>query len=384
MPDCPVCGGSSFSILVAAKQLAEECRIREQFVRERLARPASHDELKDLTDFFHQEEADILVCDTCSLLIRSEHETPPAEDYSQDEYNPQVMERLYPQYVDAFRRKENPYRSLLKPGARVLEIGSHYGAFLQTAKEWGWCAEGVDIGYDTSRFAQSKGFTVHTCDLADCRFSGGTFDGVFIWNCFEQIEDPKPILREARRILEPNGLLTIRTPTGLFYETCEKLLNDGDLRAGAAEFLVDAMGYNNLLGFPYLYGHSAATLERLIEPFGFRRGGMLNSELLTLPLPENPHWVEEEERLISSEIRMLARSVLANSNGTLAGPWSKYGFTRRPQPIYPETWQLRPSAGETSAKGQRILLAGVFWAGRWPLSWHFISRLLHRSFCCGG
>ncbi len=86
------------------------------------------------------------------------------------------------------------------------------------------------------------------------------------------------------------------------------------------------MGYNNLLGFPYLYGHSRSTLERLIEPFGFRPEGMLNSELLTLPLPENPDWVEREERAINAEIRLLARSVLANHDGALTGPWIEVWF----------------------------------------------------------
>ncbi len=43
------------------------------------------------------------------------------------------------------------------------------------------------------------------------------------------------------------------------------------------------MGYNDLLGFPYLYGYSAETLRRLVQPFGFSCGGMLNSEMITAP-----------------------------------------------------------------------------------------------------
>ena len=54
--------------------------------------------------------------------------------------------------------------------------------------------------------------------------------------------------------------------------------------------------------------------------------GFLNSELITLPLPEDPEWVQREEQLISTEIRLLAGSILANSNGTLAGPWIEVWF----------------------------------------------------------
>ena len=103
-------------------------------------------------------------------------------------------------------------------------------------------------------------------------------------------------------------------------------LRTADSPRGASEFLTEAMGYNNLLGFPYLYGHSVATLERLMGQFGFRSEGMLNSELLTLPLPENPDWVEAEGRAISNEVRMLARSVLANRQGVLTGPWIEVWF----------------------------------------------------------
>jgi SAM-dependent methyltransferase len=323
---CPVCNGEIFSTLASSAELEEECRLRERFIKERLARPASKPELKDLTDFFHQAKAEILECTECALLYRRELESPPADAYSEDEYDLTVMEHLYPGYLDAFRAKETPYHALLPPGARVLEVGSHYGAFLQTAQEWGWRAEGVDIGKDTARFARGKGFTVHGGEVAQCGFPDASFEAVFIWNCFEQIENPKPLLAECRRILKPDGVLTVRTPNGLFYSMCKALLRRADLQPGASDFLIEAMGYNNLLGFPYLYGHSRATLERLIEPFGFRCDGLLNSELLILPLPENPAWVDREERLISKEIRMLAKSVLTSAKGVLAGPWIEIWF----------------------------------------------------------
>ncbi|MFL6351265.1 MAG: class I SAM-dependent methyltransferase [Bryobacteraceae bacterium] len=313
-------------MLVPSSRIDAECRDRDGFVHARLARPASRNELKDLTDFFHQGAADILTCAECKLLLRDEHEPRAAETYSEDEYDPSVMERLYPRYLEAFRAKEKPYRALLPTGAQVLEIGSHYGAFLETAQEWDWRAEGIDIGKDTSRFARSKGFTVHSKEIGESGFGESSFDGIFIWNCFEQIADPKPTLAECRRILKPHGLLTLRTPNGLFYALCETLLAEGVLQSGAAGFLLQAMGYNNLLGFPYLYGYSAATLDRLVKQFGFRCEGMLNSELITLPLPQNPDWVDREERAINDEVRMLAHSVLANREGTLAGPWIEIWF----------------------------------------------------------
>jgi len=313
---------------MTAAALDGEAEVRRQFISERTTRSLSGAESKDLTDFFHNERADLLECGNCGLLQRSEQQQPAAQSYSEDEYDADAVEKIYPKYVRAFAAKEKPYRDLLPVGADVVELGSHYGAFLEIAAKWGWNAAGVDIGKDSSRFARSHGFDVRSCELRNCGFAAGSLDGLFIWNCFDQIDKPRPVLEEARRILKPNGLLVVRTPNGLFYARCQKLLRGAGLTPAASRFLVEAMAYNNLLGFPYKYGYSGATLGRLIEPFGFRCEGTLNSELITLPLPEDPDWVVQEEQSIQEGVQLLARSVLRNQEGELAGPWIELWFRR--------------------------------------------------------
>jgi len=66
-----------------------------------------------------------------------------------------------------------------------------------------------------------------------------------------------------------------------------------------------------------------------VQPFGFQLDGTLDSELIKLPLPENPEWVEKEEHRINAEMRMLSRSVLANHNDVLTGPWIEAWFRSR-------------------------------------------------------
>jgi 2-polyprenyl-3-methyl-5-hydroxy-6-metoxy-1,4-benzoquinol methylase len=288
----------------------------------------SEAEAKDLTDFFHSETAEIHECQTCTLLVRRECEPPPLETYSKDEYDWDVIEREYGEYVAAFRRKESTYRGLLAPAARIVEVGSHYGAFLQVAAEWGWRVDGIDVGKDTSAFAVSKGFTVHNLELQDAGFASKSLDGIFIWNCFEQIDNPATVLQAAQRLLKPGGLLVVRTPNGLFYSLCQKLLREDLLSGESAQFLLDAMGFNNLLGFPYLYGHNRATLERLIAPYGFSTAGALNSELLTLPVPDKSPSVQEEERAINAKMRMVANSIIHDDAGLQIGPWLEVWFRR--------------------------------------------------------
>ena len=97
-------------MLVSSESVAEECRSRERFVKQRLSRPASSGELKDLTEFFHQEKAEILACSGCSLLMGRELEPRADQTYSEEDYSPEAMEHLFPQYVRRSAKSGSPTR----------------------------------------------------------------------------------------------------------------------------------------------------------------------------------------------------------------------------------------------------------------------------------
>jgi ubiquinone/menaquinone biosynthesis C-methylase UbiE len=106
---------------------------------------------------------------------------------------------------------------------------------------------------------------------------------VFIWNCFDQIENPQSAFRECRRVLKRHGLLTVRTPDGEFYALCEKLLNAPELTAESEQFVLRTV-------------------------------------------PEEPAWVEQEEKRISTELGFLENSVFVHGGGTSIGPWVEAWF----------------------------------------------------------
>jgi hypothetical protein len=138
---CPSCGREDLEILVPCETVAREMQLRSRFYRERIDGRVDRAMQKDLMDVAHLAEAEIAICRDCEILVRRERESPKFET---DHYEPFAMERM------------------LK-GARVLEIGSYLGGFLHVATEWGWNAVGV----------------------------------VFIWNTFEQLDNPKRILVPA-------------------------------------------------------------------------------------------------------------------------------------------------------------------------------------------
>src|SRR2546428_3619606 len=96
-------------------------------------------------------------------------------------------------------------------------------------------------------FAVAHGYPTRAEPFEECRFDTNSFDGVFIWNCFEQIADPKRLLNETRRVLQPDGVLVIRTPNADFYRSTDSFV---------------LLGHANLLGFPHLYGYTTASPTR--------------------------------------------------------------------------------------------------------------------------
>jgi SAM-dependent methyltransferase len=317
---CPNCGAENLGEFLSEEAIRIEGVIRAQFVLDRTEKTPGRAERKDLTDFAHGASARLLECPGCSILVRDEAKAGAVETYVEDAYDPTAMERLLPRYVEAFRDREQPYRALLNPGAEVLEIGPHLGAFLQVATEWGWKPVGVDVGKDTARFVNEHGCVTYNRAVEECRFPDTYFDGAFVWNCFEQIPDPGRTLAEIHRIVKPGGPLVLRTPNALFYSVCERFLRSRD-PGEVSNWVMRALGYNNLLAFPYLYGYRSQILNEMAMRRGFSCESAINSELITLPFPELQEWVVEENRATTAVLREWSELQPYESKGELIGPW---------------------------------------------------------------
>jgi SAM-dependent methyltransferase len=264
--------------------MERESALRESFVKERFDHPPKELELTDLTKFAHGDPGRVLSCSNCGSLLREEEETP---SYERDTYDPNLMSYLYPRYLRSFERKTR-YRSLLGHRAEILELGSHLGAFLEVAENWGWRPTGIDIGNATANFARDRGLSVKRAPIEDY-WPRQKVEAVFIWNCFEQLENPTHVLRHCHRVLQPDGVVVIRVPNANFYRLQKKWL-----RTRPSSEALRSLAYNNLLGFPYLHGYSPSLLYRLLIANGFRPIGAQGSTLLTPPYPELSAKIQRE------------------------------------------------------------------------------------------
>lgn len=274
MSTCPLCGRMPAGLIRAASDVENEILRRERFFRSRLRGRFSPGALRDVTDVFLGAPADILRCKRCGVLVRAD--APGDDSFREDRYRPAVLESLHAAHAAAFREKSRDYRTLLPRGARVVEIGSYVGGFLRAASEWGWRVGGVDIGRDTAPFTNTLGF--QTRSAVD--FGSRSLDALFIWNCFEQLSEPRTFLAGAFRALTDDGLLVIRVPDPETYLKCH------DSRV---------LGYNGLLGWPHRFGFDAASLRRLAREHGFDLRRVLRRPPLR-PLREAmAPWAQAEE-----------------------------------------------------------------------------------------
>jgi SAM-dependent methyltransferase len=157
--------------------------------------------------------------------------------------------------------------------------------------------------------------------VEDTRLAARSFDGVFVWNCFEQLAEPACALDAIYGLLRPGGLAVLRVPNARFY--IEMRSRDDA-----------ALAWNNLLGFPYLYGYKEEHLNRVANDHGFEFVRGFDSELITMPFPDLNEKARESQCANSRKVgRWSIRTT--NRAGALTGPWIEMTYRKleRPAPL---------------------------------------------------
>jgi len=98
---------------------------------------------------------------------------------------------------------------------RLLDVGCGTGQFLDAMrKRPGWSVVGIDISPVAIRVAREElKLDVHLGTLESVSFPEASFDVVTMWDVLEHLHDPVRALVVIGRILKPNGVLIIRTPS---------------------------------------------------------------------------------------------------------------------------------------------------------------------------
>jgi SAM-dependent methyltransferase len=267
---CIICGSQRLHELAGSDQLASEAAHRENLFRDLFPPGTPEYMLKDRAFATQTYDARLLACDTCHTLARDPHLSPRGamEEYEEDVYHPSWLESSFREFHAAFRERVKELIPWVGAEAHVLEIGSFVGGFLAAAEEAGWRATGVDVGECVTRFARSKGLDVRHGRVADARFPDASFDGVFVWSCFDQLPRPWQDLREISRVLRDGGRLVLRVPNGTFVNGAHRLMRLLPFD-GVRESVRRILAYAGLSSFPFQVGYTPSSLRHMLHVAGF-------------------------------------------------------------------------------------------------------------------
>ncbi len=128
------------------------------------------------------------------------------------------FERLWSELPDgtpelfAFRRAF--VLETLDPGSSVLDVGCGAGHFTAALSDAGFEATGVEVAAEPLRRAQAR-FPALRFVLVGERelpFAAASFDGAWLGEVLEHVQDGLGLLSEVVRVIVPGGCLALSTP----------------------------------------------------------------------------------------------------------------------------------------------------------------------------
>ncbi len=96
---------------------------------------------------------------------------------------------------------------------KLLEVGSGFGYLLDYFKKDKWDVVGIEPWQDGCRYSRDVlGIEAMASTLEEANLEGSSYDVVLMMHVIEHVPNPLETLREAWRILKPDGCLVLETP----------------------------------------------------------------------------------------------------------------------------------------------------------------------------
>lgn len=155
----------------------------------------------------------LVTCEDCGLV----YENPrfPAETIIEGymESRDAGHDSQYAMRVLSFYRALLRLRRHIPPaGARVLDVGTAGGAFLDAAGRFGYDAYGLEPSRYLVEMGKQRGLKIEQGTIEQHTYPAHSFDMVCLWDVLEHIPEPQRALRKLHSLLKPKGLLLINYP----------------------------------------------------------------------------------------------------------------------------------------------------------------------------
>ncbi len=155
------------------------------------------------------DELPYQVCRRCGLWIQ--FPPPPFQYEADDEVDKRKASMLKER--GHYEWLANRLYESYKPSS-VLDIGSNYPMLLDFMKNKHGVEDilGIDGCNKTLEYAKELDVPVVQADFMDYDFCGRTFDLVSMVHVIEHFHDPFPTVMKLKKLLNPGGIVFIRTP----------------------------------------------------------------------------------------------------------------------------------------------------------------------------
>jgi SAM-dependent methyltransferase len=197
-------------------------------------------------------------CRACGMVWREE------KYFGQPVYEPAREDDIYAgAKAEIFKRCLALLSRLFSARGRLLDIGSAYGGFLESAKKDGWTVEGVETDAQMAVVVEGKGFKVYNRPLEELALPAASYDVVTIFEVLCLMDDPLKAAQEIHRILKPGGVAYIREFNGAFHLALEGC------------WIFEALGLNPSV--VHNFNFPAESLRRMLGRAGFKDIRIRNS-----------------------------------------------------------------------------------------------------------
>lgn len=168
------------------------------------------------------KDHDVIACDVCGFrhVIPLPDPSELERAYREAYYTEEKPTFLAHAAEDAewsalgYRDRLESFEAILpRERRRLLDIGCGPGFFLKIAKERGWAVQGIEPSRQAAAHARSLALDIIE-EFFNQRTAGqlGRYDVVHLNNVLEHIPNPLEIVRLARGLLTPGGVLCLNVP----------------------------------------------------------------------------------------------------------------------------------------------------------------------------
>lgn len=206
------------------------------------------------------KESYLCRCKNCKLLFR-EYFAPLPTDYGADYFEGDYKKQYGKTYkedkdnLSALAQRRLDIIKRFKNSGNVLDLGSAFGFFLNTAKDYGYSVSGVEIsGYASEYCKNELGIDVENKTLTDYNFIENNFDVITAWYVLEHIETLPSIIAKISASLKSGGILALSCPNGYGV---------------SARFNID--WYKDIMPIDHAFEFSLKSIDILLNHHGLKR-----------------------------------------------------------------------------------------------------------------